>query len=77
MKKICLALVGSAIILAATPVVAGTVIVAGPYKNHGDCSSALSFARWADRKGYNNPINNADGEVSCQYISGAWFVVVG
>jgi len=49
MRKICLALVGSAIAVA-TPAMA-TTIIGGGFKNYGDCNSALHWWANSERKG--------------------------
>jgi hypothetical protein len=49
MRKICLALAGSAIAVA-TPAMAATII-GGPFKNYGDCNSSLHWWANSQRKG--------------------------
>jgi hypothetical protein len=71
MRKIGLALVGAAFALAATPVLASTIL-AGPYKNHGDCNSALAWIRFDVRKGFKNVLS---GAVGCAQVNGQWYVV--
>jgi hypothetical protein len=73
MKKIGLALIGAAVALTATPVLAGTVVT-GPYKNHGDCNSALAWAAYDMRKGLPNAW--PDQGLTCEKINNLWYIVL-
>ena len=72
MKKIYLALAAGSIVLAA-PAVAETV--AGPFKNHGDCQVAVSWARYDARKGIADSLNDPGVELTCAQINGLWYIV--
>jgi hypothetical protein len=74
MNKTRLAAIGSLIPLIAAPAVASTVAL-GPYKNHGDCNSALAWAAYDARKG--SGANWPAGKLSCALVNASWYIVVG
>jgi len=72
MKKVCLALAGSALVLA-TPAAAQTV--AGPFKSKGECNSALAWANYDARKGITNPLGIPPG-ARCEKAGDSWYIVI-
>jgi hypothetical protein len=74
MRKISLALVGGAIVLTATPAFAAMVLL-GPYKNRGECNSAVSWADSAAKKGDPSVWYTNGYHFECQQIKGLWYLV--
>ena len=75
MKKICLALAGSAFVLA-TPAMASTVLVTG-FSNYGDCNSMLHWLTNSARKGSTQAMTAetaqlVSGGLVCVQTSSGW-----
>lgn len=79
MRKICFALAGSALILAA-PAMASTRIIAGGFKNYGDCNSTIHWfanaTRWGNEDNWGAFSQYAGDQMECVQVNGNWYIAL-
>ena len=74
MKRFCLALVGSAMLLA-TPATAQSVL-SGGFATKGECAQALSAEKWNTKKGFPSIFGSTiPATARCEKVGNLYYIV--